>query len=77
MPWKHPSSTCCIIRRWGSDPTGRHIYADVVGGAHGRYLAERIPGSELTILTAGHFAWEEIPDQFAAMVAEWAAAHAA
>ena len=36
----------------------------------GRYLAERIPGSELTILTAGHFAWEEIPDQFAAIVAD-------
>jgi pimeloyl-ACP methyl ester carboxylesterase len=45
--------------------------------SNGRYLAERIPGSELTILAAGHFAWEEIPDQFAAMVAEWAAAHAA
>lgn len=41
--------------------------------SNGRYLAERIPGSELTILTAGHFAWEEIPDQFAAMVAESAA----
>jgi len=38
--------------------------------SNGRYLAERIPGSELTILTASHFAWEEIPDQFAAMVAE-------
>jgi pimeloyl-ACP methyl ester carboxylesterase len=45
--------------------------------SNGRYLAERIPGSELTILAAGHFAWEEIPDQFAAMVAEWTAAHAA
>jgi pimeloyl-ACP methyl ester carboxylesterase len=41
--------------------------------SNGRYLAERIPGSELTILTASHFAWEEIPDQFAAMVAESAA----
>jgi pimeloyl-ACP methyl ester carboxylesterase len=45
--------------------------------SNGRYLAERIPGSELTILPAGHFAWEEIPDQFAAMVTEWTAAHAA
>ena len=45
--------------------------------SNGRYLTERIPGSELTILAAGHFAWEEIPDQFAAMVAERAAAHAA
>ena len=43
--------------------------------SNGRYLAERIPGSELTILPAGHFAWEEIPDQFAALVAEWVGAH--
>ena len=33
-------------------------------------LAERIPGSELTILPASHFAWEEIPDQFAALVTD-------
>jgi pimeloyl-ACP methyl ester carboxylesterase len=38
--------------------------------SNGRYLAERIPGSELTILPAGHFAWEEIPDQFAVLVAD-------
>jgi len=38
--------------------------------SNGRYLAERIPGSELTILAAGHFAWEQIPDQFAAIVAD-------
>jgi len=36
--------------------------------SNGRYLAERIPGSELTILPASHFAWEEIPDQFAALI---------
>jgi pimeloyl-ACP methyl ester carboxylesterase len=36
-----------------------------------RYLAERIPGSELTILPAGHFAWEQIPGQFAPIVADW------
>ncbi len=42
--------------------------------SNGRYLAERIPGSELTILPASHFAWEEIPDQFAALVADSVAA---
>ena len=35
-----------------------------------RYLAERIPGSELTVLPASHFAWEEIPDQFAALITD-------
>ena len=42
--------------------------------SNGRYLAERIPHSELTILPASHFAWEEIPDQFAALVADSVAA---
>ena len=42
--------------------------------SNGRYLAERIPGSELTILPAGHFAWEEIPGQFAVLVANSVAA---
>jgi pimeloyl-ACP methyl ester carboxylesterase len=41
--------------------------------ANGRYLADRIPGSELTVLTARHFAWEEIPGEFASMVADWVA----
>ena len=52
-----------------------HIFAaandPLVPVSNGSYLAERIPGSELTILEAGHFAWEEIPDQFAAIVADW------
>jgi pimeloyl-ACP methyl ester carboxylesterase len=39
--------------------------------SNARYLANRIPGSQLTVLTAGHFAWEEIPSEFAALVAEW------
>jgi hypothetical protein len=30
----------------------------------------------LSVLPAGHFAWEEIPDQFAAMVAESTGKHA-
>ncbi len=39
--------------------------------SNARYLAGRITGSELTVLTAGHFAWEEVPEQFASMVADW------
>jgi pimeloyl-ACP methyl ester carboxylesterase len=52
-----------------------HVFAaaddPLVPVSNGEYLAERIPGSRLTILPAGHFAWEEIPDQFAAVVADW------
>jgi pimeloyl-ACP methyl ester carboxylesterase len=39
--------------------------------SNARYLADRVPGSELTILTAGHFAWEQAPAEFASMVADW------
>ena len=52
-----------------------HVFAcdddPLVPVSNGRYLAERIPGSQLTILAAGHFAWEQVPDQFAAIVADW------
>ena len=51
-----------------------HVFAaaqdPLVPVSNGRYLNERIPGSELTILPASHFAWEEIPDQFAAIVTD-------
>ncbi len=26
------------VRRWGSDPTGRRVYSDVLSGAHRRYI---------------------------------------
>jgi pimeloyl-ACP methyl ester carboxylesterase len=39
--------------------------------SNARYLAERVPGSELTLLSAGHFAWEQVPEEFASMVADW------
>jgi pimeloyl-ACP methyl ester carboxylesterase len=52
-----------------------HVFAadgdPLVPVSNGRYLAERIPGSELTIMEAGHFAWEQVPDQFAALVTGW------
>jgi pimeloyl-ACP methyl ester carboxylesterase len=51
-----------------------HVFAaegdPLVPVSNGRYLAERIPGSKLTLLPASHFAWEEVPDQFAAIVAD-------
>jgi pimeloyl-ACP methyl ester carboxylesterase len=52
-----------------------HVFAadgdPLVPVSNGRYLAERIPGSELTIVETGHFAWEQVPDQFAALVTDW------
>jgi pimeloyl-ACP methyl ester carboxylesterase len=52
-----------------------HVFAaaddPLVPVSNGQYLADRISGSKLTILPAGHFAWEEVPDQFAALVTDW------
>jgi pimeloyl-ACP methyl ester carboxylesterase len=51
-----------------------HIFAaaddPLVPVSNGRYLADRIPGSQLTVLPASHFAWEEIPGQFAAIITD-------
>ena len=51
-----------------------HVFASaddpLVPVSNGEYLVERIPGSRLTILPAGHFAWEEIPDRFAALITD-------
>ena len=51
-----------------------HVFASaddpLVPVSNGEYLAHRIPGSRLTILPASHFAWEEIPDQFAALITD-------
>jgi pimeloyl-ACP methyl ester carboxylesterase len=41
--------------------------------SNAQYLADRIPGSELTTLKAGHFAWEEVPEEFASMIEDWVA----
>ena len=52
-----------------------HVFAaandPLVPVSNGEYLADRIPASKLTILPASHFAWEEVPGQFAAIVADW------
>jgi len=57
------------------------IPVHIVSGAHdplvppanGRYLAERPPDSRLSTLGTGHFAWEQVPGQYAALVADWVA----
>lgn len=43
---------------------------DLVPPSNGRYLAQRLPDSKLSILDTGHFAWEQVPDQYAAIIAE-------
>jgi pimeloyl-ACP methyl ester carboxylesterase len=45
-------------------------YDPLVPVSNGQYLAERIPGSLLSILPASHFAWEELPHQFAGIITD-------
>ena len=39
--------------------------------ANADYLHARLPNSRLDILDTGHFAWEEAPEQYAAIVTAW------
>jgi pimeloyl-ACP methyl ester carboxylesterase len=58
----------------------------IVAGAHDKaaplvnaeFLAQRLPRSQLAILDAGHYAWEDVPAEYAALVTTWwAGGHAA
>lgn len=43
---------------------------DLVPPSNGHYLAQRLADSRLSILNTGHFAWEQVPAQYAAIIAE-------
>ena len=59
--------TCCP----GAGPGAhRHRHDALVPVSNGRYLAKRIPGSQLSVLGADHFAWKQVPGQYAAIVAD-------
>jgi len=43
----------------------------VVPLVNAEYLRERLPKSKLDLLDAGHFAWEDAADEYAALVTSW------
>ena len=47
---------------------GRHDR--VVPLANAEFLVERLPTSRLVVIDAGHFVWEEAPDEYAAAILE-------
>jgi pimeloyl-ACP methyl ester carboxylesterase len=51
---------------------GRHD--DIVPWSNNEYLADLLPNSEIHPLDAGHFAWEQAPDEYGRLVVEWAQA---
>jgi pimeloyl-ACP methyl ester carboxylesterase len=38
---------------------------------NGEYLHQRLPNSELNLIDAGHFVWEDAADEYAALVTSW------
>jgi pimeloyl-ACP methyl ester carboxylesterase len=43
----------------------------VVPPVNAEYLHERLPNSQLEIIDAGHFIWEDSADTYAALVTNW------
>ena len=39
--------------------------------ANSEFLHQRLPHSKLDILDAGHFTWEDSPDEYAALITDW------
>ena len=42
---------------------------------NGDFLADRLRNSQLAMLGAGHFVWEEVPDAFAQLLGGWIDEH--
>ena len=38
---------------------------------NGDYLRERLPHNKLDKVNAGHFAWADVADEYAALIVEW------
>jgi pimeloyl-ACP methyl ester carboxylesterase len=43
----------------------------LVPWSNNQYLGDHLPNSEIHPLDAGHFAWEQAPEQYGGLVAEW------
>jgi pimeloyl-ACP methyl ester carboxylesterase len=48
---------------------GRHD--DLVPWSNNEYLHDLLPNSEIHPLDAGHFAWEEAPEEYGRLIADW------
>ena len=43
----------------------------IVPPVNGYFLDDRLPHSQFDILNAGHFTWEDTPDDYAELVINW------
>ncbi|MGF6886566.1 pimeloyl-ACP methyl ester carboxylesterase [Nocardia sp. GAS34] len=52
---------------------GRHD--PMVPPVNAQALHQRLPNSALALIDAGHFGWEDAPDEYAALVSNWWSTH--
>jgi len=72
---RYPDELPALADRLGQIRTPVLIFAGlhdrVVPLANAEFLAARLPHSRLVTFDAGHFVWEEAPDEFAALITSW------
>jgi pimeloyl-ACP methyl ester carboxylesterase len=72
---RYPAELPVLAERLGEIETPVLVFAGlhdrVVPLANAQFLADRLPHSRLTTIDCGHFAWEESPSEFGALVAGW------
>jgi pimeloyl-ACP methyl ester carboxylesterase len=71
----YPDELPVLAERLGAIETPVQILAgrndELVPPANAEFLHGRLAHSRLNLLDAGHFAWEELPDQYGDIVLEW------
>jgi len=71
----YPAELAVLAERLAAIETPVQILAGrndaLVPPGNAEYLHDRLPHSRLNLLDAGHFAWEEVPDQYGGIVLEW------
>lgn len=71
----YPAELAVLAERLGAIETPVQILAGrndaLVPPGNAEYLHDRLAHSRLTLLDAGHFAWEEVPDLYGGIVLEW------
>lgn len=71
----YPEELAVLAEGLGAIDTPVQIVAGrndgLVPPANAEYLRDRLSHSRLNLLDAGHFMWEEVPDQYGAIVLGW------
>jgi len=71
----YPAELAVLAERLAAIETPVQVLAGrndaLVPPGNAEYLHDRLPHSRLNLLDAGHFAWEEVPDQYGGIVLEW------